>query len=436
MDLFTKTLFLCLALALANGAPMHPQDSAANGGEDHAAVPDRCKGIEFDAITLDEKGTTLFFKGAHLWKGYHGPAQRSNETFEELDDTHHIGHVDAAIRMHNKESPDIHDRNYFFQDDKVFRYYNYSLEDGYPKEIQADFPGIPTHLDAAVECPSGECTTDSVLFFKGNDVHVYDIATKTVKTKTWSHLPSCTSVLRWQEHYYCFHGHNFTRFNPVSGEVTGTYPKDARNYFMRCPNFGHGGGYKILKCSEIKLDAITADDSGKTYMFAGRIYMRLDTHRDGLHAFPIIRGWKEVTNGVDAVFSYTDKIYLIKGDQVYIYKSTAQHTLVEGYPKTLKEELGIEGHVDAAFLCPNGHTVHIIQGQRMLDVDLTATPRVVTRDVSVPVSDIDAGLCGSDGVKVFKGSQYYRYESATTLAASRIAPEPLNITSAMLGCQD
>lgn len=72
----------------------------------------------------------------------------------------------------------------------------------------------------------------------GQEVHVYDIATKTVKTKTWSHLPVCTSALRWQEHYYCFNGNNFTRFNPVSGEVSGSYPKDARNYFMKCPNFG------------------------------------------------------------------------------------------------------------------------------------------------------------------------------------------------------
>lgn len=36
---------------------------------------------------------------------------------------------------------------------------------------------------------------------------------------------------------------------------------------------------------------------------------------------------------------------------------------MEGYPKTLKEELGIDGRVDAAFLCPNEHTVHIIQGE-------------------------------------------------------------------------
>lgn len=40
--------------------------------------------------------------------------------------------------------------------------------------------------------------------------------------------------------------------------------------------------------------------------------MRLDTHRDGRHAFPITRPWAEVTSGVDAVFSFSDKLYMIK----------------------------------------------------------------------------------------------------------------------------
>ncbi|KAM4560500.1 hemopexin [Odontesthes bonariensis] len=424
MELVTRTVFLCLAFALTKAAPL--QDSAINDG-----LPDRCAGIEFDAITPDEKGDTFFFKGSHLWKGFNGPAQLSSEYFKEL-----IGQVDAAFRMHSTDNPDNHDHIYIFVDDKVYSYFNQTLEEGYPKEIQEDFPGVPTNLDAAVECPKGECVTDSVLFYKGQDVHAYDIATKTVKTKTWSHLPACTSVFRWLEHYYCFHGHNFTRFNPISGEVTGTYPKDARSYFMRCPNFGHGGNGNSRKCSDVKLDAITTDDGGKTYFFAGPIYMRLDTRRDGFHAFPITRAWKEVTNGVDAVFSYSDKTYLIKGDQVYIYKAGAHFTLIEGYPKTLKDELGFEGLVDAAFVCPNEHTVHVIQGKMMHYVDLTATPRVVTKNVPLPMSDIDAALCGSDGIKLFKGSQYYNYESPMILAMGRIAPMPQMITSEMMGCED
>ncbi|KAK5875195.1 hypothetical protein CesoFtcFv8_027705 [Champsocephalus esox] len=96
MELSTNTLFLCLALALTNGAPVN-HDAAV----DDASLPDRCDGIGFDAITPDENGTTFFFRGSHLWKGYRGPAQLSNESFQQLDDIHNIGHVDAAFRMHN-----------------------------------------------------------------------------------------------------------------------------------------------------------------------------------------------------------------------------------------------------------------------------------------------------------------------------------------------
>jgi hypothetical protein len=84
----------------------------------------------------------------------------------------------------------------------------------------------------------GVCCLAYVSSLTGEEVYNYDIATQSVKERQWAHLPNCTSAFRWLEQYYCFHGHNFTRFHPVSGEVNGVYPKDSRHYFMRCGNFG------------------------------------------------------------------------------------------------------------------------------------------------------------------------------------------------------
>ncbi|KAM9454676.1 hemopexin [Clarias gariepinus] len=428
----------CSVLVLSCAAPAlhdaiaHPEEKPhADEDSPHNAKYDRCEGIEFDAIAPDEKGTTLFFKGDHLWKGFSGPAELANGTFQALDENHHLGHVEAAFRMHNKDEEDSkhHDHVFFFLDDKVFSYYNHTLEKGFPQEIQQVFPDVPSHLDAAVECPKGECTTDSVLFFKGHEVSIFDIKTKTVKKKVWDHLPVCTSAFRWLEHYYCFHGHNFTRFHPVTGNVEGNYPKETRRYFMKCPNIGHGDGHKRPLP---KLDAITTDSTGKSYAFMGTMYIRLDTHRDGIHPFPIVRSWKEVSGHVDAVFSYDDKIYIIQGDQIYIYKSAAHYTLIEGYPKPLEEELGIKGPVDAAFVC-NEHVVHVIQGQKMLDIDLAATPRAVKVEAPLPFPKIDAATCNVEGVKVFVGEVYYQYQSPKELATSKINPLPHKLSSEIFG---
>lgn len=87
-----------------------------------------------------------------------------------------------------------------------------------------------------------------LLYFEssGHDVYNFDVKTKTVKKKVWNHLPVCTSAFRWLEHYYCFHGHNFTRFHPVSGEVEGNYPKETKRYFMRCQNAGAWSSHFLI----------------------------------------------------------------------------------------------------------------------------------------------------------------------------------------------
>ncbi|XP_015219463.2 hemopexin [Lepisosteus oculatus] len=476
MRLLFQALCLCLALASSLAAPPpfyggadgvfsdhhedhHPGKPGVHQGahhdghhgpphddhhgpphDDHHKHPDRCAGIEFDAITPDEKGNTFFFKGDHLWKGFTGKAQFLNESFHELDDHHHLDHIDAAFRMHDEEDPEDHDHIFFFLNDKVYSYYNHTLEAGFPKDIHDEFPGIPDDLDAAVECPKGECQTNSVLFFKGSHVYHHDLKTHAVKEKNWPHLGNCTAAFRWLERYYCFHGHSFTKFNPVTGEVKGDYPKDARNYFMRCPGFGHGKNDSkrdhIERCSKLPFDEFTSDDEGRSYAFRGAYFLRLDTARDGWHAWPIDSAWKEVHSDVDAVFSWDHKLYIIKDGKVYIYKTGQHYTLVEGYPKTLKEELGVEGEVDAAFVCAKEHVVHIIQGSKMLDVDLTATPRTVVKEWTLPYKHIDGAMCGADKVRVFVGPEYFEYESPRLLALGRIKPPPHKISVDLLKCED
>ncbi len=62
--------------------------------------------------------------------------------------------------------------------------------------------------------------------------------TKKVDEKEFKSMPNCTGAFRYMDHYYCFHGHQFSKFDPVTGEVHGKYPKETRDYFMRCPHFG------------------------------------------------------------------------------------------------------------------------------------------------------------------------------------------------------
>ncbi|XP_041115898.1 hemopexin-like [Polyodon spathula] len=307
----------------------------------------------------------------HLWKRFSGSSEFINQTFHELH-----GSIDAAFRMHHKVKLEDHDWVFIFKGDHVWSFYSHTLEDGFPKLINNEFPGIPSELDAAVECPSGECKTDSVLFFKGSHVYHYDLITHSVKEKDWPEVMNCTSAYRWLERYFCFWGTKFQRFHPVIGHVSEGYPKDVRDYFMKCP--GRDGSYFLLL--------------------------------------------------VLCLFS--------QGDQVYIYKSDAHYTLVEGYPKPLEEELGVKGPVDAAFLCGNSHVVHIIQGKRMLDVDMSVTPRKVVKEWPLHFDHVDAAMCGPEGIRVFIGEIYYEYKSPMIMATSRMQPIPHKTSKELFGCDN
>lgn len=80
------------------------------------------------------------------------------------------------------------------------------------------------------------------------------------------------------------------------------------------------------------------------------------------------------------------------------------------------------------------HTI-LSTGAALLNVNLVATPRSVT-STPLPLSNIDAAHCSSEGIRLFKDSSYYEYENTLLLTTSRMAPRPMPVTSAMIGCRD
>uniref|UniRef100_A0A673TUL3 Hemopexin n=1 Tax=Suricata suricatta TaxID=37032 RepID=A0A673TUL3_SURSU len=224
-------LGLCWSLILAHPLPPDgtPGNRAEGGARVNPDVTEPCSdGWSFDATTLDEHGAMLFFKGEFMWKSHSWVRELISERWKNFTSS-----VDAAFRRG-------HNSVFLIKGDKVWVYPPEKKEKGYPKLLQEEFPGIPSPVDAAVECHRGECQDEGVLFFQGNHTWFWDLTTGTTKERSWPAVGNCSSALRWLSRYYCFRGNQFLRFNPVTGEVLPKYPLDVRDYFIPCPGRGHG----------------------------------------------------------------------------------------------------------------------------------------------------------------------------------------------------
>ncbi|XP_077197177.1 hemopexin isoform X2 [Paroedura picta] len=375
----------------------------------------------FDAVTLDEAGTMLFFQGDLVWKGFGSRAEAINASWPHLQ-----GPVDAALRLHH---PGANSSIYLFQGQRVWAYAHGHLRDGYPRLIKEEFKGVPGDLDAAVECQPKECVSEMILFFKGHQVLSYDLKTGVLKERAGP--ANCSAALAWLERYYCFRGTQFLRFDPVTGSVPPRYPLDTRDYFMRCPGRGHGQGARGThdRCSGQPFQAFSSDDSGHTYAFRGGLYFRVDSHRDGWHAWPLNHTWHDLQGEVDAAFSWEDKLYLIQGPKVTIYRSGQGYQRMEGYPRPLKEELGIEV-VDAAFTCPHSKDLYLIHGNTMQHVDLLTKLQGPGAAQAIPHAHVDGALCTAEGLHLFHGPSLYHYASVEVLLAAT-GPAPAQDAAAI-----
>ncbi|XP_048215893.1 hemopexin [Perognathus longimembris pacificus] len=447
---------LCWSLALASPLPTSP-GNVAEGGTGPKLDPgviERCSdGWSFDATTLDGNGTMLFFKGEFVWKGHTGVRELISEKWKNSTSS-----VDAAFR---RDSNSV----FLIKGDKVWVYPPEEKENGYPKLLQDEFPGIPFPVDAAVECHRGECHNEGIIFFQGNRKWFWDLATRTIKERSWPAVGNCTAALRWLERYYCFQGHHFLRFNPVTGEVPPRYPLDARDYFMSCPGRGHGSRHKngtgqgngtrhgpeYSRCNPgLVLSALMSDNHGSTYAFSGSHYWRLDSSQDGWHSWPIAHQWPNGPSAVDAAFSWEDKLYLIQGTQVYVFLVKGGYILASGYPKRLEKELGspygisLES-VDAAFTCPGSSRLYIMAGRRLWWLDLKSGVQAKWTELSWPHENVDGALCmekflgpkscSSSGPSLYliHGPNLYCYSDVEKLTTAKSLPQPQRV-SGLLGC--
>ncbi len=63
-----------------------------------------------------------------------------------------------------------------------------------------------------------------------------------------------------------------------------------------------------------------------------------------------------------SAFIFLYVLFHVQDNEVFVYKVGEPHTHLEGYPKPLKDVLGIEGPIDAAFVCADHHIAHVIKG--------------------------------------------------------------------------
>ncbi|XP_015333050.1 hemopexin [Marmota marmota marmota] len=447
-------LGLCWSLVIANPLPStNAHGSVAEGGNGTKPNPEYClDGWSFDAITFDDNSTLLFFKGEYVWKSHKWAPELISERWKNSTTP-----VDAAFRRG-------HDSVFLIKGDKVWVYPPEKKEKGYPKLLQDEFPGIPSPVDAAVECHRGECQEEGVLFFQGNHKWFWDFATGNKKERSWPAVGNCTAALRWIGRYYCFQGNKFLRFDPVTGEVPAVYPRDARDYFLSCPGRGHGmhrnrtahkngthHGPQYTRCSpDLVLSALVSDNHGATYAFSGSHYWRLDTSRDGWHSWPIVHLWPQGPSTVDAAFSWEDKLYMIQDSQVYVFLTKGGYPLVSGYPKRLEKEIGSPHGislqaVDAAFTCPGSSRLYIMEGRRLWWLDLKSGAQATWTELPWPHEKVDGALCtekslgpnscsaNGPGLYLIHGSNLYCYSDVEKLSAAKALPQPQRVNS-LLGC--
>uniref|UniRef100_A0A9J8DEF2 Glutamine amidotransferase class 1 domain containing 3 n=2 Tax=Cyprinus carpio TaxID=7962 RepID=A0A9J8DEF2_CYPCA len=125
-----------------------------------------------------------------------------------------------------------------------------------------------------------------------------------------------------------------------------------------------------------------------------------------------------------SAYIFSCVLFHVQDNEVFVYKVGEPHTHLEGYPKLLKDVLGIEGPVDAAFACAEHHIAHVIKGQTVYDVDLKATPRVPVKEGTIThLRKVLSGCGVYDGTEIHEASAILVHLSRGGAEVQMFAPD-------------